>query len=308
MAKGNSGDWVKQHRAIMDHAVWADPFLFQLFSWCVMRAAWKKTTSRGIPVNVGQFITGRNKAAEELHVAPSKWYRGVHALAAPPYECISLEVNSSWTRITVCNYSTYQSADAKSEQQVNSVWTADEQRLNTKEDSNNPRRKEVKTEEPKSNTSSADAEGANVDPSNLAALVSSGNSEPTDSTPSNDDPPAKPLKPTYSATFERWYVAYPRKTGKEKAAASFGRALKRIAASRELSNADALDWLCEVTQRFAASPAGSAGRYTPHPATWLNDGRYDDDPQEWQRHDDNRKTAPAVGPGQRYDPNHQIEW
>lgn len=109
-------------------------------------------------------------------------------------------------------------------------------------------------------------------------------------------------RPVYSATFEAWFVSYPRKIGKQDASAAYGRAIDRIALSRALTKTDAHLWLVGVTQQFARSPAGNAGTYTPHPATWLNAGRYDDDPSEWQRENqDERKQQPQrVGNGQRY--------
>lgn len=87
----------------------------------------------------------------------------------------------------------------------------------------------------------------------------------------------------YTQAFESWYGIYPRKTQKEAASAAFGRAMKRILDSdKHPSSASALDWLCSVTRLFADSPKGK-GDYVPYPATWLNQGRYDDDPDEWKR-------------------------
>jgi hypothetical protein len=107
---------------------------------------------------------------------------------------------------------------------------------------------------------------------------------------------------TYSQAFERWYREYPRKVGKHKASAAFGRALPRVRACRGLDTNDAaLDWLCEVTRAFTKSPKGQ-GEFVPYPATWLNEGRYDDDPAEWERSGNTqRKLSPfRNGPGQRY--------
>lgn len=105
------------------------------------------------------------------------------------------------------------------------------------------------------------------------------------------------VKQAYSANFERWYSTYPRKTQKQAASAAFGRALKRICDSgRHPSSADALDWLCDVTRTFADSSLGRS-EYAPYPATWLNQGRYDDDQAEWNRKEKANGNQP--GPGQR---------
>jgi hypothetical protein len=95
--------------------------------------------------------------------------------------------------------------------------------------------------------------------------------------------PTQRVRAKYAADFEIWYSAYPRHVGKEDAAAAYGRAISRIAESRKCEPEEALSWLLTVTTAFAASPAGNAGDFTPHPATWLNKGRYHDDPNEWNR-------------------------
>jgi hypothetical protein len=116
-----------------------------------------------------------------------------------------------------------------------------------------------------------------------------------------DDEPSDPGKPprkkhSYSETFERWYAIYPVKVGKEGASAAFGRAMKRIQGMKAMEFDEALDWLCSVTDTFASSPKGR-GEYVKHPATWLNEGHYDDDQKQWNR----VGGKPShVGTGQRY--------
>jgi hypothetical protein len=116
---------------------------------------------------------------------------------------------------------------------------------------------------------------------------------PCDPTQPNQSKP-NPTKPAvgkraYAAAFEAWYLAYPKHVGKDKAAAAYGRAIARIEAIRKCSTSDAHLWLLDVTQRFAESPAGKSSelpgdlQYVAFPATWLNAGRYNDDPAEWER-------------------------
>ncbi len=77
---------------------------------------------------------------------------------------------------------------------------------------------------------------------------------------------------------ERVYQEYPRKVAKEDALRSIRKALHKI----EIEGRD-IEWLIGRVRQFANSPAGKAGKYTPHPATWFNRGSYDDDPTEWRR-------------------------
>lgn len=105
----------------------------------------------------------------------------------------------------------------------------------------------------------------------------------------------KPTKRTktpagYTPDFERFWAAYPRHEAKKRALAAWTKAL---------DSADA-ETIIDGAARFAAVRHGQDPRYTPHPASWLNDGRWDDelaaprrqasgDYQSWQNptnHDD----------------------
>jgi len=115
------------------------------------------------------------------------------------------------------------------------------------------------------------------------------------------EPRTRPKKKTqkYSCSkseIETIYRTYPRKVGKKKAMLAIEKALREIA--KRDGMVDAADWLLARVKEFAASPAGQAGAYTPHPTTWMNHGRYDDDPKEWSRSDDGK----AVRTGARKPP------
>ncbi len=137
--------YVKLHRSAIDHRVFDDPFLWHLFCWCLIKANYRDSNYMGVVIPAGSFVTGRNSAADQLHIAPSKWQRGMEKLASPQFACISITPNSKWTMVSVCNYSTYQFCENETEQQVNSVRTANEQQVNTSKEVNNTRNEEVNT-------------------------------------------------------------------------------------------------------------------------------------------------------------------
>lgn len=83
------------------------------------------------------------------------------------------------------------------------------------------------------------------------------------------------------------YAAYPRHVGCQAARKAIGRALITIHGRNGVE--DCAAWLLERVRAFAKSPAGNDGKYTAHPATWFNAGRYDDDESEWNRPRDNGK-------------------
>lgn len=94
------------------------------------------------------------------------------------------------------------------------------------------------------------------------------------------------------------YDAYPRKIGKGEAYRAIEKALVRLVKDGN-RDPDPVSWLLARVQTFAHSPAGNAGSYTPHPATWFNADRFDDDPKEWERQKSNSHHAP---PGPRINP------
>ncbi len=107
--------FVFEDRAVMDHAVFQDDWLYRLFRWCVMRANYAPGVFKGHDIPIGSFATGTNSGAESLGVARSKFHRGLHRLTEIPYEVITLEVKRDFTIVTVVNYTTYQTSKRKSE-------------------------------------------------------------------------------------------------------------------------------------------------------------------------------------------------
>lgn len=88
---------------------------------------------------------------------------------------------------------------------------------------------------------------------------------------------ASAKRKTYPATFEAWWNAYPRKVGKLNALRAYVRAVKRIAADRDLQPADAHQGLLAAAQRYGEAVRDKEPQFIAHPATWLNGGRWDDD-------------------------------
>jgi len=74
---------------------------------------------------------------------------------------------------------------------------------------------------------------------------------------------------TPAAGFDEFWTAYPRKEGKRKAQQAYTAALKRGAEPAELLSA---------ARHYRALTANTEPRFIAHPATWLNQGRYDDEP------------------------------
>ena len=92
------------------------------------------------------------------------------------------------------------------------------------------------------------------------------------------------IKPASTvADIEAIYQAYPRRVGKQAALKAIEKARDHISYS---------ELLAAVTE-YAAAVSGSDKQYIPHPATWFNNRRWEDDRSEWKREGTNGK--PAAG-------------
>jgi hypothetical protein len=81
-----------------------------------------------------------------------------------------------------------------------------------------------------------------------------------------------------AALAEQIYALYPRKVGKVTAL----RAIERVLKAGKVPPEDLIVTVRNYARATATWPAGDEV-FIPHPATWFNSGRYDDDPREWLR-------------------------
>ena len=101
--------YIKLHRKILDNGVFADAELLKVFVWCILKANTVPNMVYGRKVDIGEFITGRVTASEELHLKPSTIYKRLQKLKAQGYIDISSTTKNSL--ITVVNYKSYQLDD-----------------------------------------------------------------------------------------------------------------------------------------------------------------------------------------------------
>jgi len=104
---------------------------------------------------------------------------------------------------------------------------------------------------------------------------------------------------TRKAAFELWWLCVHLKTGKEGARKAYHKAIKRLKAELDDGRPEFVNphaFLRERMTLFAQSPdANPPDREPIHPARWLNDGRYDDDPKAWG----GNKREATTGPNPR---------
>jgi hypothetical protein len=99
-----------------------------------------------------------------------------------------------------------------------------------------------------------------------------------DTVAQHETPPPEKKKGGRAALAEQIYALYPRKVGKVTAL----RAIERVLKAGKVPPEDLLVTVRNYARAPATWPAGDEV-FIPHPATWFNSGRYDDDPREWLR-------------------------
>jgi len=86
------------------------------------------------------------------------------------------------------------------------------------------------------------------------------------------------------ADAETVYDLYPRKVSKPHALHAIVKALKK----------EPLERLCGLVRQYADAVRGDDPQFIPHPATWFNGQRYNDDPATWIRRAGNAKAEPVT--------------
>lgn len=144
--------YLKLWRRSLDSEIFHNPELWRLWTWCLMRTSYKQRflpfhtgkNKISVKVGAGQFIFGRNKAAEFLGDSPSTIWKRMKKLES--LENIKIESNRQYSIVTICNWEEYQEPD---EQEVTAEEQLSDNQVTTKEQRGD---NEVTTEEQLSDT------------------------------------------------------------------------------------------------------------------------------------------------------------
>ncbi|MDA8563101.1 hypothetical protein N9L06_01475 [Mariniblastus sp.] len=229
----------------------------------------------------GSFATGREAAAKELGVHPSKFYRDLKRLES--LQMITLTTNSRFTVIAVNKYEQYQSKGGSTEQQPNSKTSQVELQVDAVDGKSNNRKRDFRVEK-NGIQGSCVSEREQQENNNRTTEPQKAN------TIEEQVEEGKERKDRFG---EFWKVVH-RKEGKGKSKTAFQAAVRSVSKDRAMSPTAASDWLTERMKMFAASPqARDPIKGKLHPATWLTQARYDDDESIWQERRSNGKPAEA---------------
>ena len=99
----------------------------------------------------------------------------------------------------------------------------------------------------------------------------------------------------YTAEYLAWYGLYPRKVGKDAGFLAWKRLIRKPGVTVEILTAGLMRWKVSEDWRDAEQ------RYLPHPATFLNDGRWKDSPAPAS--DSGLALVPDLQAGRPYPPD-----
>jgi hypothetical protein len=108
--------WIRLAREIVEKPVFQNPDILKVWIWCLLKATHKgKIETVGkqkIPLEPGQFIFGRFKAAEELRMKPTTIRDHMYWLR--DNQSIYIKSATKYSLVTIINWTVFQVEDKKS--------------------------------------------------------------------------------------------------------------------------------------------------------------------------------------------------
>lgn len=262
------GGWLKIYRKLEEHPVWDKPDALKLFLWCLFRARWADNGR----LKRGQFRTTRAQGAESTKMSPAAFYRWMQRLQE--LNCVTLEVSSEYTTVTVCHYSTYQKEDYPERAARNSEVSSYRAGLSPEPETSS----EDNSGEGEQEVSSKRA--ASERPYKKVKNVKKGEEQRTLGGDFGEEiPPSK----EESTRFDDWYALYPKKVDPGDAKRAYQKALASIVKSRRCSVIEAEAWLLDRMRVYSGSGhvASTPKKFLPAPSRWLNAEKYNEPDSEW---------------------------
>ncbi len=141
--------WIKIHRKLIGWEWYQDSNMVHLFIHLLLSANHKPGNWKGIDLERGQLITGRNKLSEQTGISHQSIRTCLEHLKSTNE--LTIKSTNKYSIITVCNYDDYQLKENDTNQQNNQQLTSNQpttnQQLTTnKKEKNNNNEKEFKEE------------------------------------------------------------------------------------------------------------------------------------------------------------------
>jgi len=108
--------WVRVYRKSIDSTVWKNPNVWFVWSWCLLKATHETHkfpfNGEDIEIKAGQFITGINKAINELNGLSAQNYRTAITYLKSTGR-ITTQSNNKFSIITIVKWEDYQKDNTK---------------------------------------------------------------------------------------------------------------------------------------------------------------------------------------------------
>lgn len=101
---------------------YSDTNVVRIFLHCLLKANYQDRQWKGMTIERGQFVTGREILAKETGLTIQQVRTALDKLKSTGE--ITIKVTNKYSIITVCNYETYQCCGMESNQQINRQTTA----------------------------------------------------------------------------------------------------------------------------------------------------------------------------------------
>ncbi len=145
--------YVKVWRKMEDSGILQDQGACQFFLWAMFKATHRARKqiigNQVVHLQPGQFVSGRNAAASELGISPSKFVRTTEKMKM--LEFVDTKSNNKFTLFTIINWDTYQNENAvtgqQTEQQTDNKRTASEHQSDTNKNAKHRSIKEQKNKD-----------------------------------------------------------------------------------------------------------------------------------------------------------------
>lgn len=120
--------FIKLHRKLCDWEWYTDANTFRVFMHCLLKANYVDKKHRGTIVKRGEFLTSYEVLSFELKLTVQKVRTSLTNLELTKE--ITRKSTSKGTKISICNYDTYQLHDSEDNKPVNNQITNDQQSNN----------------------------------------------------------------------------------------------------------------------------------------------------------------------------------
>ena len=221
-----TGGWVRNWRQIEDWEWYTTPNMAHLFQHLIRRANHKSRRWQGVKINTGQLVTSQESLRLQTGLSRQSIRTSLERLKST--NDITIETTSTYSLVSICNYSSYQANGDDSNQPCNQVSN---QRATSEQPAANQR-------------------------------ATTNKNEKKDKTIKN--------KQEYTPDFLKFWQAYPRKEGKGKAWESWQKKNPPI------------EQVLATVARYKLTPSwlpdANGQTWIPHPTTWLNQNRWEDEP------------------------------